>query len=129
MTEKEETKNTDGVVPDADSPAQEETVAGPNWTVMDIGAIVVALAGEAYTLLPWGVYNNRLESLDIALMATPVFILVAALLSYAGTVLVKKTKGTRSAFAAGLARIVIWGSIITLLPMFIHFGSLLLNPS
>lgn len=129
MTNNEEPKNVESTVQESNAPKQQDEATGPNWTVMDIGAIVVALAGEAYTLLPWGVYESRLEAVDIALMVTPVFIFMAAVLSYAGTVLVKKTNGTRSGGTAMTARIVIWASIISLLPMFIHFIALLLNPA
>lgn len=127
MTTNEEHTKLELGEPEVDAPVQTDGATRPNWTVMDIGAIVVALAGEAYTFLPWGVYDTRLEELDIALMVTPVFIFVAAILSYVGTVLVKKTNGTRSGWTASIARTVIWGAILSLIPIFIRFISVLIG--
>lgn len=127
MTSKEEPTNTEGTVPDETTPVTADKVTGPSWTVMDIGAIVVGLSGLAYTLLPWGVFYSRLQMLDIALMLTPVFILVTALLTYAGTLLVKKTNGTRNKAAASIARTCVWASMLTLIPIFIRFISLLIS--
>lgn len=106
--------------------APETPATGPDWTVMDIGAIIVGVSGLAYTFLPWGVLNSRLELLDIALMFTPVFIFVTAVLTYTGTVLVKKTNGTRNKVTAAIARVCVWAGILSLIPIFLRFITVLL---
>ena len=106
--------------------APEPTTATPDWSVIDIGSIIVSISGVVFTLLPWGVFQTRLENVDILLMATPVFILVAALLTYATTVLVKKTHGTRNRGIALLARILVWSSVVGLVGViFFRFLQLL----
>jgi hypothetical protein len=112
-----------------DSINHEPSTKGPNWTVMDIGSIIVLLSGAVFTLLPWGVFQTRLEDVDILLMLTPAFILVGAILAYAGTVLTKKTTGTRNKVVALTARILVWASILGLLgPIIVKFFLLTFAP-
>lgn len=106
-----------------------ETHAGQNWTVMEIASILVSVAGIVYALLPWGVFQTRLDTVDLALMATPAFILVAALIAYAGTVLRKKTGGKpANRILAGTAGVLVWLSVIALImPIMIRFVGLLFS--
>lgn len=108
------------------APLPEGTATGPDWTVIDLGSIVISLSGFVFTLLPWGVFQSRLETVDIMLMLTPAFILAAALLSYTGTLVRKKTNGTRNKVIANIARMLIWVSIAVLIvPIMIKFISLM----
>lgn len=106
-----------------------ETPTGQNWTVMEIASILVSVAGIVYTLLPWGVFQTRLDSVDLALMATPAFILTAALIAYAGTALRKKTAGKpANRVLAGTAGLLVWLSVIGLImPIMIRFVGLLFS--
>lgn len=101
---------------------------GVNVTIFDICSILVSLAGAAYTLLPWGVFQSRLAELDTGLMITAGFILVAAIIAYIGTIAHNKTNGTRNKAIALTARILIWLSILGfIVPIFIRFLTELLN--
>lgn len=106
-----------------------ETPAGQNWTVMEVASILVNVAGIVYTLLPWGVFQTRLDSVDLALMATPAFILIAALIAYAGTVLRKKTGGKpANRVLAGISSVLVWLSVIGLImPIMVRFVGLLFS--
>lgn len=101
---------------------------GPNWAVMDLASMVVIVAGIVYTLFPWGVFQTRLHNVDIMLMATPVFILISALIAFTGTVLRRKTESPASPFGLSLTlRLLIWGSIIGLIgPIAFRFIGLLI---
>lgn len=101
---------------------------GPNWTIMDIAAIAILGSGGVFALLPWGVFQSRLSTLDLSLMFIPAFILVAALISFTATSLRRKTNGTRNSAVAGIGRALIWLSIIGLLgPIFVRFITALLQ--
>lgn len=106
-----------------------ETPSAKNWTVMEVASILVSLAGIVYSILPWGVFQTRLDNVDIALMATPAFILIAALIAYAGTLLRKKTGGKpANRVLAGISSVLVWLSVIGLImPIMIRFVGLLFS--
>ena len=117
----------ENTTPENTNPAEEQTIK-QNWSVMDFTSIVISLAGAVFTLLPWGVFQSRLAMVDILLMVTPAFILLAALTSFAGTVLRKKTDGTRNPALALAARLLVWATVIGLAgPIIVKFATLLMN--
>lgn len=117
----------ENTTPENIAPADGQTVK-QNWSVMDFTSIVISLAGAVFTILPWGVFQSRLAMVDILLMVTPAFILLAALMSFAGTVLRRKTDGTRNPALALTARLLVWATVIGLVgPIIIKFAMLLMN--
>lgn len=128
MSDQAEHKPRTGPVHRADHETTTNTGKGTNVTIFDICSILVSLAGAAYTLLPWGVFQTRLEEVDTGLMITVAFIFVAAVIAYIGTIAHKKTNGTRNKPIALTARILIWLSILGfVVPIFIRLITELMN--
>lgn len=124
MSEQTENQHRTGPVHRAEQPGHK----GTNVTMFDICSILVSLAGAAYTLLPWGVFQTRLENIDTGLMITVAFIFVAAVIAYIGTIAKNKTNGSRNKPVALTARILIWLSIAGfVVPIFIRLLTELMN--